>query len=70
MESIPGQLNILPLWPLALLGCIGLAVLIYNALSGREPPLPPGPKGTVPFMGMTFDMPKKTPWVTFKKWAE
>ncbi|KAH8805193.1 cytochrome P450 [Xylogone sp. PMI_703] len=35
----------------------------------RRPPLPPGPKGRIPFAGMTFDMPKSHPWFQLAQWA-
>ncbi|KAL5590251.1 hypothetical protein FOBRF1_013808 [Fusarium oxysporum] len=55
---------------IVLIGAL-LATLIIGKLVqlwGR-PPLPPGPKGRFPFMGMTFDMPSTRPWERFGEWA-
>jgi hypothetical protein len=40
-------------------------VQVWNRL-----PLPPGPKGRYPLLGMTFDMPKQKPWEQFAEWAK
>jgi hypothetical protein len=42
----------------------------FGGLLRRRPPLPPGPKGRFPLVGMTFDMPKQRPWIQLAKWAE
>lgn len=33
-------------------------------------PLPPGPRGRYPFVGMTFDMPKTRPWRRLAEWSK
>lgn len=38
--------------------CILCVIIYYAVREYRRPPLPPGPKGRFPWMGMTFDMPK------------
>jgi hypothetical protein len=44
---------------LAVIGFCVLGLLVYYAVREyRRPPLPPGPKGPVPLLGMTFDLPK------------
>ncbi|KIW90067.1 uncharacterized protein Z519_09498 [Cladophialophora bantiana CBS 173.52] len=49
--------------------CIGLLVVFKVVSSWRRPPLPPGPKGRWPLLGMTFDMPPEKPWETMASWA-
>ncbi|KAL3584692.1 hypothetical protein FPOAC2_14473 [Fusarium poae] len=52
---------------------LGIAVcallLLGNVFGRRRLPLPPGPKGRFPGLGMTFDAPKKYPWVKYAEWA-
>ncbi|KAK2686271.1 hypothetical protein QWA68_014848, partial [Fusarium oxysporum] len=54
-----------------LLGALLTLLIIWEFVRqwGR-PPLPPGPKGRFPLIGMTFDMPRKRPWETFGEWAK
>ena len=55
----------------SLLVGIGICILgVFWWVSCRRLPLPPGPKGRFPFMGMTFDMPKTSPWVAITEWAK
>lgn len=55
----------------SLLVSLGICILgVFWWVSRRRLPLPPGPKGRFPFMGMTFDMPKTSPWVTITEWAK
>jgi hypothetical protein len=56
---------------MSLLVGIGICILgVFWRFTRRRLPLPPGPKGRFPFMGMTFDMPKTSPWVTITEWAK
>lgn len=56
--------------PLYVVGaCAALLLIIKVASTWRRPPLPPGPKGRWPFLGMTFDMPTEKPWETMANWA-
>ncbi|KAF4439159.1 cytochrome P450 [Fusarium acutatum] len=36
----------------------------------KRKPLPPGPRGRYPLLGMTFDEPKYKPWEEFTRWAK
>lgn len=38
--------------------CVVTLVAYYVVREFRRPPLPPGPKGRFPLLGMTFDLPK------------
>lgn len=54
----------------AVAGVMVGALCLQYVLGKRKPPLPPGPKGRFPLLGITFDMPKFHPWVQFARWAE
>ncbi|KAJ4318839.1 hypothetical protein N0V84_006652 [Fusarium piperis] len=46
------------------------ALLFFRSIISRAKlPLPPGPKGRFPGLGMTFDAPKKFPWIKYAEWA-
>lgn len=60
-----------PSLAMSLVVAIGLCIMgVFWRFSRRRLPLPPGPKGRFPLMGMTFDMPKTNPWVTITEWAK
>lgn len=59
LESTLAQLKrFANIWLTALGLCVFGIVAWYVAREWRRAPLPPGPKGRIPLMGMTFDMPK------------
>jgi hypothetical protein len=49
---------------------IVVVLLWYLVKSFNRVPLPPGPRGRYPFLGMTLDMPLERPWQVFADWAE
>ena len=56
---------------LYLVGAIIALVVVFSAVRIRHRyPLPPGPKGRWPLLGMTFDMPTGRPWEYMASWAE
>jgi hypothetical protein len=56
---------------IVLLGIVVVVLLLsYVVRRQRYAPLPPGPKGRYPLVGMTFDMPKVKPWVQLAEWAK
>lgn len=48
---------------------IALLVIFASFKSWSKRPLPPGPKGRWPFLGMTFDLPAGKPWEYLESWA-
>ena len=49
---------------------VALIALLHLARTWNRPPLPPGPHGRYPFLGMTFDMPRERPWQACADWAK
>lgn len=55
---------------LALVGTfIAILVVAWVLKERRKGPLPPGPKGRWPLLGMTLDMPATVPWKHMAAWA-